>query len=55
MSIKDELNERIKNDSNLYEIERKNNLYQNTININTKFMIFTFFNITVSAIVFFFK
>jgi len=54
-SIKEELYERIDNESNLNKIELKNRFYKHTIDINTKFMIFTFINITISAIVFFFK
>jgi uncharacterized protein (DUF342 family) len=54
-SIKEELYERIDNESNLNEIELKNIFYKHTIDINTKFLIFTFVNITISAIVFFFK
>jgi uncharacterized protein (DUF342 family) len=54
-SIKEKLYERIDNESNLNKIELKNRFYKHTIDINTKFMIFTFINITISAIVFFFK
>jgi chromosome segregation ATPase len=55
MSIKEELNEKISTNSNIDQIDIRNKFYKYTIDINTKFMIFTFFNITVSAIVFFFK
>ena len=55
VSIKTELTEEINNESNLYEIELRNKFYKHTIDLNTKFMLFTFLNITISVIVFFFK
>jgi hypothetical protein len=55
MSIKTELNDRIDNESNLNEIELKNRFYKHTIDLNTKFMLFTFINISIYAIVFFCK
>jgi hypothetical protein len=54
-SIKTELNERIDNESNLNDFELRSKFYKHEIDINTKIMIFTFINITISAIVFFFK